>query len=129
PRCLRCPLRPAHGARTADNRRRTAGPGGMRVGEVAGVGRPNAGKSTLVNRLVGEKVAIVSDKPQTTRKRILGVARGDGFEIPLGDPPGIHRPEHRLNAAMVRDAGDALATAGLVLWVVDVSEKRGPGEA
>jgi len=101
----------------------------MRVGEVAVVGRPNAGKSTLVNRLVGEKVAIVSDKPQTTRKRILGVARGDGFEIALVDTPGIHRPEHRLNAAMVRDAGDALATADLVLWVVDVSEKRGPGEA
>ena len=101
----------------------------MRVGEVAVVGRPNAGKSTLVNRLVGEKVAIVSDKPQTTRKRILGVARGEGFEIALVDTPGIHRPEHRLNAAMVRDAGDALATADLVLWVVDVSEKRGPGEA
>jgi GTP-binding protein Era len=100
----------------------------MRVGEVAVVGRPNAGKSTLVNRLVGEKVAIVSDKPQTTRKRILGVARGEDYEIALVDTPGIHRPEHRLNAAMVRDAGDALATADLVLWVVDVSEARGGGE-
>src|SRR5262245_5750930 len=101
----------------------------MHVGEVAVVGRPNAGKSTLVNRLVGEKVAIVSDKPQTTRKRILGVVRGDGYEIALVDTPGIHRPEHRLNSAMVRDAADALATADLVLWVVDVAEKRGPGEA
>ncbi len=100
----------------------------MRVGEVAVVGRPNAGKSTLVNRLVGEKIAIVSDKPQTTRKRILAVARGEGFEIALVDTPGIHRPEHRLNAAMVRDATDALQTADLVLWIVDVSEKRGGGE-
>jgi GTPase len=100
----------------------------MRVGEVAVVGRPNAGKSTLVNRLVGEKIAIVSDKPQTTRKRILGVTRGEGFEIALVDTPGIHRPEHRLNAAMVRDATDAMQTADLVLWIVDVSEKRGGGE-
>jgi len=101
----------------------------MRVGEVAVVGRPNAGKSTLVNRLVGEKIAIVSDKPQTTRKRVLGVVRGEGYELALVDTPGIHRPEHRLNAAMVRDAGDALATADVVLWVVDALEKRGPGEA
>jgi GTP-binding protein Era len=101
----------------------------MRVGSVAVIGRPNAGKSTLVNRLVGEKVAIVSDKPQTTRKRILGVARGPGYEIALLDTPGIHRPQFRLNAAMVRDATDALATADLVLWIVDVSEKRGGGEA
>ena len=83
----------------------------MRVGEVAVVGRPNAGKSTLVNALVGEKVAIVSDKPQTTRKRILGVARRPGAEIALVDTPGIHRPQYRMNAAMVRDATDALASA------------------
>jgi GTP-binding protein Era len=101
----------------------------MRVGEVAVIGRPNAGKSTLVNRLVGEKVAIVSDKPQTTRKRVLGVARLPGAEIALLDTPGIHRPEHRMNAAMVRDASDALATADLVLWVVDVSQRAGGGEA
>ncbi len=100
----------------------------MRVGQVAVVGRPNAGKSTLVNRIVGEKVAIVSDKPQTTRKRILGVARGAGHEIALVDTPGIHRPEYRLNAAMVRDATGALAEADLVLWIVDASEKRGAGE-
>ena len=100
----------------------------MRVGEVAVVGRPNAGKSTLVNALVGEKVAIVSDKPQTTRKRILGVARRPGCEIALIDTPGIHRPQYRLNAAMVRDATDALASADRVLCVVDAAERRGPGE-
>ena len=95
---------------------------------VAVVGRPNAGKSTLVNALVGEKVAIVSDKPQTTRKRILGVARRPGAEIALVDTPGIHRPEYRMNAAMVRDATDALSSADLVLFVVDAAGERGPGE-
>jgi GTPase len=101
----------------------------VHAGEVAVVGRPNAGKSTLVNRLIGEKVAIVSDKPQTTRKRVLGVARRPGAEIALIDTPGIHRPEHRMNAAMVRDATDALATADLVLWVIDAAEPSGRGEA
>src|SRR5262249_41736423 len=101
----------------------------MKVGEVAVIGRPNPGKSTLVNRLIGEKVAIVSDKPQTTRKRILGIARLPGAEIALVDTPGIHRPEFRMNSAMVRDATDALASADLVLWVSDVSERSARGES
>jgi GTPase len=101
----------------------------LRVGEVAVVGRPNAGKSTLVNALVGEKVAIVSDKPQTTRGRILGLARRPGVEIALIDTPGIHRPQYKLNAAMVREATDALASADLVLLVVDAAEAPGPGVA
>jgi GTP-binding protein Era len=100
----------------------------FRVGEVAVVGRPNAGKSTLVNALVGEKVAIVSDKPQTTRTRILGVARRKSAEIALVDTPGIHRPQYRMNAAMVRDAIDALSAADVVLFVVDAAESRGAGE-
>jgi GTP-binding protein Era len=100
---------------------------GFRAGEVAVVGRPNVGKSTLVNRLVGEKVAIVSDKPQTTRKRILGIARRPGAEIALVDTPGIHRPDHRMNAAMVRDASEALSTADLVLLVVDGAEEGREG--
>jgi GTPase len=98
-------------------------------GRVAVVGRPNVGKSTLVNRIVGEKVAIVSAKPQTTRKRVLGVARTPQAEIALVDTPGIHRPHFRMNAAMVRDATDALATADVILWLVDASEKAGRGEA
>jgi GTP-binding protein Era len=92
------------------------------------VGRPNAGKSTLVNALVGEKVAIVSDKPQTTRRRILGVARRENAEIALVDTPGIHRPEYRMNAAMVRDAVDALSSGDLVVFVIDAAAERGPGE-
>ena len=101
----------------------------MKVGEVAVVGRPNAGKSTLVNALVGEKVAIVSDKPQTTRKRILGVARRPDCEIALVDTPGIHRPKYKMNAAMVREATDALSTADAILFVLDAADDRGPGEA
>ncbi|HEY7862023.1 MAG TPA: GTPase Era [Thermoanaerobaculia bacterium] len=101
----------------------------MRSGEIAVIGRPNAGKSTLVNRIVGEKVAIVSDKPQTTRKRILGVARRDDLEIALIDTPGIHKPEYKMNAQMVRDATDALTGADAVLLVIDAADRPGPGEA
>jgi len=100
----------------------------MRVGEAAVVGRPNAGKSTLVNAFVGEKVAIVSDKPQTTRRRILGVARRPGFEIAFVDTPGIHRPRYRMNTAMVREATDALSSADAIVCVIDAAEERGPGE-
>jgi GTPase len=100
----------------------------FRAGMVAVVGRPNAGKSTLVNRLVGEKVAIVSDKPQTTRKRVMGVVPGPGFQVTLVDTPGIHRPDHRMNASMVRDAVDALEGCDVVLWVLDASERRGSGD-
>jgi GTPase len=101
----------------------------MKVGEVAVVGRPNAGKSTLVNALVGEKVAIVSDKPQTTRRRILGVARRQDLEIALVDTPGIHRPKYRMNAEMVREATEALRASDAVLFVLDAAEARGAGDA
>jgi GTP-binding protein Era len=111
-----------------NHKRETTNHKPIRAGEVAVVGRPNVGKSTLVNALVGEKVAIVSNKPQTTRKCILGVARRPACEIALRDTPGIHRPQYRMNAAMVRDAQDALASADLVLFVVDASEARGAGE-
>jgi len=113
---------------TDDGKSRTPDTKPFRSGEVAVVGRPNAGKSTLVNRLVGEKVAIVSDKPQTTRKRILGIARRPGAEVALVDTPGMHRPQYKMNAVMVREATEALATADLVLCVVDASEPPGEGE-
>jgi GTPase len=100
----------------------------MKRGFVALVGRPNAGKSTLLNRLVGEKLAIVSDKPQTTRNRIVGVRRYPEGEVVFIDTPGIHRPLHRLNVRMVDAAVETLRDADVVVAVVDVGEPPGAGD-
>lgn len=100
----------------------------MKRGFVALVGRPNAGKSTLLNRLVGEKLAIVSDKPQTTRTRIVGVRRFAEGEVVFIDTPGIHRPLHRLNVRMVDTALETLRDADVILAVVDASEPGGAGD-
>jgi GTP-binding protein Era len=100
-----------------------------RSGLVAIVGRPNAGKSTLLNRLVGEKIAIVSRQPQTTRGRILGVVNRPGGQIALLDTPGIHRPLHRMNRRMVDAALASLGEVDLALWLVDVTEPPGRGDA
>jgi GTP-binding protein Era len=100
----------------------------MRRGFVALVGRPNAGKSTLLNKLVGEKLAIVSDKPQTTRNRIVGVRRFPQGEVVFIDTPGIHRPLHRLNVRMVDAALDSVREADVVLAVIDASEPSGAGD-
>jgi GTP-binding protein Era len=100
----------------------------MKRGFVALVGRPNAGKSTLLNRLVGEKLAIVSDKPQTTRTRIAGVRHFPEGEVVFIDTPGIHRPLHRLNVRMVDAALDTLREADVVVAVVDASEPSGAGD-
>ena len=107
----------------------------FRAGFASVVGRPNVGKSTLVNRIVGQKVAIVSDKPQTTRNRILAVvnvkgtrARGDEGQIVLFDTPGIHKPMHRMNERMVDSAVKSLGQVDLAVWVVDVTESYGPGD-
>ena len=93
--------------------------GAHRAGFVAIVGLPGAGKSTLLNRLVGESLAIVSPKPQTTRRRILGIARRPGLECLLLDTPGIHRPRHGLGKAMMRSVAESLGGADLALAVVD----------
>lgn len=90
-----------------------------RAGFVAIVGLPGAGKSTLLNRLVGEPLAIVSPKPQTTRRRILGIARRPDLECLLLDTPGIHRPRHGLGKAMMRTVAESLGGADLALAVVD----------
>jgi GTP-binding protein Era len=100
----------------------------FRSGFVAVVGRPNVGKSTLVNRLVGQKVAIVSDKPQTTRNRILAVVNRTGGQIVLFDTPGIHKPMHRMNERMVEVAVRSLENVELALWLVDVTEEYGAGD-
>ena len=100
----------------------------MRAGYVSIIGRPNAGKSTLLNRLVGEKIAIVSDKPQTTRTRILGTKNYPGGQIAFVDTPGIHRPLHRMNVRMVDAAVESLHEVDAVMLVHDASSKAGSGD-
>jgi GTP-binding protein Era len=100
----------------------------VKSGFVTFIGRPNAGKSTLLNRLVGEKLAIVSDKPQTTRNRILGVRNYPDAQVVFLDTPGIHRPLHRMNVRMVDAARDTLSEVDIVALVVDATEKSGRGD-
>jgi GTPase len=100
----------------------------MKAGFVALVGRPNAGKSTLLNKLVGQKLAIVSDKPQTTRNRIAGVRQYPEGQIVFLDTPGVHKPLHRLNVRMVDAALDTLKEVDVIAVVVDGSEPGGGGD-
>lgn len=93
----------------------------FRSGFVAVVGRPNVGKSTLINRLLGQKVSIVSPKPQTTRNRLLGILTRPDAQIVFLDTPGIHAPLHRLGQVLVETASAALPDADAVVWVVDVA--------
>jgi GTPase len=100
----------------------------VKSGFVSLVGRPNAGKSTLLNRFAGQKVAIVSDKPQTTRHRIVGVRNSAAGQIVFIDTPGIHKPMHRMNRRMVDTAIDALREADVIVLVVDATEPPGAGD-
>jgi len=100
----------------------------MKSGVVSFIGRPNAGKSTLLNRLVGTKLAIVSDKPQTTRNRILGVKNYPDAQVVFLDTPGIHRPLHRMNVRMVETAVDTIREVDVLGLVVDVMEPPGKGD-
>src|SRR3954470_18157856 len=100
----------------------------MKAGFVSLIGRPNAGKSTLLNRIVGHKLAIVSDKPQTTRTRIVGVKNYEQGQAVFVDTPGVHKPTHRMNVRMVDVALDAMREVDVVCPVVDVSVKAGPGD-
>jgi GTPase len=102
--------------------------GKVRSGFVSFLGRPNAGKSTLLNRIVGHKLAIVSDKPQTTRTRILGVKNYPEGQIVFVDTPGVHKPTHRMNVRMVDIALESMRDVDVLCLVVDVSVKAGPGD-
>ncbi|MCJ0570842.1 GTPase Era [Enterococcus cecorum] len=97
-------------------------------GFVAIVGRPNVGKSTLLNRIVGQKIAIMSDKAQTTRNKIQGVYTTDTTQIVFIDTPGIHKPKHRLGDYMVEAAYSALHEVEVVLFIVAADQKRGKGD-
>jgi GTP-binding protein Era len=103
--------------------------GRYKTGTVALVGRPNAGKSTLMNRMLGEKLAIVSDKPQTTRHRLIGILTTERGQIVFHDTPGLHRPLHRLNRRMVHAASAALKEADIVCLIRDASVPFGKGDA
>jgi GTPase len=100
----------------------------VRSGIVAVAGRPNVGKSTLVNALCGGKVAIVSDKPQTTRRRIFGVANGDDWQLALADLPGFQRPRDPLTAHMQRTVDSSFEDVDAVLLVLDARERIGAGD-
>ena len=100
----------------------------FKSGFVAIIGRPNVGKSTLLNRFVGQKIAIMSDKAQTTRNRIQGVLTNDQAQIVFIDTPGIHKPKHALGDFMVNTDYSALKGVDAVLFVVNAAEKMGPGD-
>ncbi len=100
----------------------------VRTGYVALIGRPNTGKSTLLNALIGQKVAIVSDKPQTTRISILGIKTTDKGQLIFVDNPGIHKPLHTLNKRMMNFVYSALETSNAVCLLVDASQKFGHGD-
>ena len=100
----------------------------QKSGIVALIGRPNAGKSTLLNRILGQKVSIVSSKPQTTRNRIVGILNEPRGQIAFLDTPGIHKPLHKLNVRMMDHVRSTFGEADIVALLVDVSEESGRGD-
>ena len=99
-----------------------------RSGFAALVGRPNVGKSTLLNALVGEKITIVTAKPQTTRNRIRAVLTRDEAQVIFIDTPGLHKPKHKLGAAMVQAARATLHEVDVICFVVEAHRAPGPGD-
>ncbi|MBU8905671.1 GTPase Era [Desertibacillus haloalkaliphilus] len=100
----------------------------FKSGFVSIIGRPNVGKSTLLNHIVGQKIAIMSDKPQTTRNKIQGVYTDQDAQIVFMDTPGIHKPKHKLGDFMMKIASNTLKEVDVILFVVDAAEGYGAGE-
>lgn len=100
----------------------------FKSGFVAIIGRPNVGKSTLMNNLIGQKIAIMSDKPQTTRNKIHGVYTNDHMQVVFLDTPGIHKPNSKLGDFMMKSADSALKEVEAVMFIIDASEKIGGGD-
>ncbi|GJL62404.1 MAG: GTPase Era [Nitrospirales bacterium] len=100
----------------------------MKFGTLVIVGRPNVGKSTLLNALVRQKIAIVSDKPQTTRTRVLGVGHFSSAQLVVLDTPGLHKPKHQLNRKMVRTTLDTLPDADMIYVMMDANKPPGAGD-
>ncbi|ADC50788.1 Era/ThdF family GTP-binding protein [Alkalihalophilus pseudofirmus OF4] len=103
-------------------------PKGFKSGFVSIIGRPNVGKSTLLNYVIGQKIAIMSDKPQTTRNKIQGVYTSNESQVVFIDTPGIHKPKHKLGDFMMKVAQNTLREVDLILYVVDAGEAFGSGE-
>ena len=100
----------------------------FKSGFVSIIGRPNGGKSTFLNRVVGQKIAIMSDKPQTTRNKVQGVLTDDDSQVIFIDTPGVHKPKHKLGDFMMKVAQNALKEVDLVLFMVNADEGYGRGE-
>lgn len=100
----------------------------FKSGFISIVGRPNVGKSTFLNHVVGQKIAIMSDKPQTTRNKVQGVVTTDDAQMIYIDTPGIHKPKHRLGDFMVKVARNTLSEVDLIMFMVNAEEKIGPGD-
>jgi GTP-binding protein Era len=100
----------------------------FRFGNVALIGKPNVGKSTLLNQIVGQKVSIVSNKPQTTRRRVVGITTADGYQIAFIDTPGIHEPHTKLGRSMVEQARKALHDVDVIVYVADASHHPNDGD-
>ena len=100
----------------------------FKSGFISIVGRPNVGKSTLLNVLLGEKIAIISDKPQTTRNKILGIVNAPGAQVVFMDTPGIHKPMHKMNEFMVKTALRTYNEVDVILLLVEATERPGLGD-
>ncbi len=100
----------------------------FKSGFISIVGRPNVGKSTFLNHVVGQKIAIMSDKPQTTRNKVQGVVTTDDAQMIYIDTPGIHKPKHRLGDFMVKVARNTLSEVDVIMFMVNATEKIGPGD-